>query len=306
MSNGNSGGLGVAPGVRPSEPRRDLASMRVSAQRGAASGDTESARFDVCVTLPMYNAESYLESTLASIIAFARTQPSWEFLFVDDGSRDHTREMLRRRLEALGVADQDLSARVRVVTHRANRGKGFAIRHAALASTAEHFLFTDGDLAYSPDQLPSLRDALNTSDVAIGCRAQPDGDFAAEPVRRVMGQVFNRLARMVIGLPLPDTQAGLKGFRRDAAQAIFARCRIADFAFDVEVLYLARRLGFRVKTIAARVSPVHASSGTSVRILRDPWIMLRSLISIPTVGFFGGYRLDRPVGAEARASVRMR
>lgn len=306
MSNDHGVGPGVAPGVRSPEPRSDHASTFSSADRVHASRGTESTRFDVCVTLPLYNAESYLDATFASVVAFARTQPSWEFLFVDDGSRDQTREMLRRRLEALSVADPDLAARLRVVTHRANRGKGFAIRHAALANTAEHFLFTDGDLAYSLDQLPALRDALNTSDVAIGCRAKPDGDFAAEPLRRVMGQVFNRLARMVIGLPLPDTQAGLKGFRREAALAIFSRCRIADFAFDVEVLYLARHLGFRVTTIAARVNQVHASSGTSVRILRDPWIMLRSLISIPTVGFFGGYRLDRPVCAEVRASVRMR
>ncbi|MBY0111187.1 MAG: glycosyltransferase [Phycisphaerales bacterium] len=245
----------------------------------------------MCVALPVFNAETSIDVTLKKVLEFARQHPTWEFVFVDDGSRDRTGQILRGRVLSLEVGDPEVAGRVRVISLRANRGKGFVIRHAALASTAECFLFTDGDLAYSLDQLDTLREALRTAEVAVGCRAQPSGDFAAEPARRIMGIVFNRLARLVTGLSLPDTQAGLKGFRGPAAREIFSRCRIADFAFDVEVLYLARRLGCSITRVTARVSGTHAASGTSVRIIRDPWVMLRSLVSIRTFSAMGRYQL---------------
>ena len=103
-----------------------------------------------------------------------------------------------------------------------------------------------------------------------------------------MGWTFNRLARLALGLPHPDTQAGLKGFRRDVARTLFARQRVAGFGFDVEVLYLARRLGYRVGEIPARVS-AGSYAASQVDLVRDPLRMFRDLVSIRWRGAIGRY-----------------
>src|SRR5205823_11116955 len=128
------------------------------------------------------------------------------------------------------------------------------------ACAGELVLFTDGDLAYSLDHLDQLVKALDRNDVAIGSRNLVQGATGHLSLRRrVLGWGFNRLARVIMDMPYSDTQAGLKGFRRDAAERIFAQSKVTDFTFDVELLYLAHRLGLSVGEVPARVSESHSA-----------------------------------------------
>ncbi|MBL0928242.1 MAG: glycosyltransferase [Phycisphaerales bacterium] len=237
----------------------------------------------VSVVLPVYNETRIIERTFTEVAAFARAHPFFRFLFVDDGSKDDTAAQLRRLMK---------SAPDNVAFHACpvNGGKGAAIRAGFARCDGDFILFTDGDLAYSLDHLPRLAEALRAADVAIGSRSLiPHEDRNVRLPRKVLGWGFNRLARAIIGLPHKDTQAGLKGFRRDAARRIFERQRLADFSFDVELLFLAHRFGYRVAEIPAHVCEGHASLGSNVRLLRDPLRMFANLLRIRWAAARGVY-----------------
>ena len=120
----------------------------------------------------------------------------------------------------------------------------------------EHLVvFMDGDMAYGLDHLDEMTLALRTHDVVIGSRREsPEERRNTRKFRRLSGWCFNRLVRLGLSLPYQDTQAGLKGFRLSAARAIFERVTLSGFAFDVEVLFIARRLGYSIAEIPARVA----------------------------------------------------
>jgi dolichyl-phosphate beta-glucosyltransferase len=189
-----------------------------------------------------------------------------EVLVVDDGSTDATVNVA----EAVAAADR----RVRVLSYRPNRGKGFAVRTGMLSAQGERLVFTDADGSYSPGDLDRLVAALARAPVAIGTRA---GDASGPVARRVASRVFNLAIRGALGLPFDDTQSGLKGFRRAAAQQIFSQTRVDGFAFDVEVLWLARQL--RLEVAEVRVQALDRQ-GSKVQIVADALEMLDEVWTI--------------------------
>ncbi len=257
---------------------------------GRAGAAPVALRGAVCVrvVLPVYGEGAHGTEVAAQVSAFAIDHPEFEFLFVNDGSRDDTAERV-----AAGI-DRRVVDRVRVRSYGINGGKGWAVLRG-VAELCEHardedaVIFTDGDLAYSLDHLRDLARALEGADVAIGSRREVGGEVGAHTARRWMGWLFNRMARWVVGWPCRDTQAGLKGFRASAARRIFAAVRETGFAFDVELLHIARRLGYRVAEVPARVSSFHRHIGSSVNLLRDPLRMVRSLARVSVNGALGVY-----------------
>jgi dolichyl-phosphate beta-glucosyltransferase len=174
-----------------------------------------------------------------------------EVLVVDDGSTDETANLVETRPEAAGSIP-GVRLHVRRVPHG---GKGAAVRAGMLAATGDLVVFTDADLATPPDQVPLLVAALANHDVALGSRIQPDGSDmrATQPAyRRLLGKVFHLLASIWVVGPVQDTQCGFKGFRRDAAQDLFARQRVTSIVFDVELIYLARRRGYSMAVVPIR------------------------------------------------------
>ena len=134
-------------------------------------------------------------------------------------------------------------------------GKGAAVRAGMLAADTDLVLFADADMATPPDQLPLLVAALADHDLALGSRIQPDGsDMRASqpPYRRLLGRAFHLLASAWAVGPVQDTQCGFKGFTREAAHDLFARQAITSIVFDVEVIYLARRRGYRIAIVPIR------------------------------------------------------
>ena len=229
--------------------------------------------------------------TLQKVMAWALTlRRSVEVLVVDDGSRDETRGVARAFIDAAVAAGEAVPAgvaptladskraarpRLRLVENGRNRGKGYSVRHGVAESEGNQVLFSDADLSTPIDDWALLDTALATADVAIGSRA-----LAASRVtrhqpryREAMGRIFNRIVQQLAVAGIQDTQCGFKLFRGDVAREIFARSQIDGFAFDVEVLHLAQRAGYRIAEVAVtwendertRVHPIFDSA----RMFRD-------------------------------------
>jgi dolichyl-phosphate beta-glucosyltransferase len=213
------------------------------------------------VILPCYNEVERLPGTLQALLAHLSAAPGEvEVLVVDDGSTDATVSVA----EAVAAVDR----RVRVLSYRPNRGKGFAVRTGMLAAQGELVVFTDADGSYSPSDLDRIVAALGQVPVAIGTRA---GGANGSLARRAASRAFNLAIRGTLGLPFGDTQSGLKGFRRPAAQQIFSQARVDGFAFDVEVLWLARQL--RLEVIEVHVQAMERE-GSKVQMVADALEML--------------------------------
>jgi dolichyl-phosphate beta-glucosyltransferase len=229
-----------------------------TAQAGLAPVRTAPA---LTVLLPCYNEAQRLPGTLQALLAHLSAAPGEvEVLVVDDGSTDATVSMA----EATAAADR----RLRVLSYGPNRGKGFAVRTGMLAAQGELVVFTDADGSYRPSDLDRIVAALDRAPVAIGTRA---GDASGPVARRAASRVFNLAIRGAVGLPFGDTQSGLKGFRRAAAQQIFSQARVDGFAFDVEVLWLARQLGLEVAEVHVQAME---RQGSKVQMVADALAML--------------------------------
>jgi dolichyl-phosphate beta-glucosyltransferase len=213
------------------------------------------------VILPCYNEAERLPVTLQTLLAYMSGVPGRvEVLVVDDGSTDATVMVA----QAVAAVDR----RVRVLSYQRNRGKGFAVRTGMLAAEGELIVFTDADGSYGPSDLERIVAALGEAPVAIGTRTS---GTSGQIARRAASRVFNLAIRGSLGLPFGDTQSGLKGFRRAAAQQIFSQTRVDGFAFDVEVLWLARQLRLEVAEVAVQAME---RQGSKVRMLADALTML--------------------------------
>lgn len=176
------------------------------------------------------------------------------------------------------------------MTYSQNRGKGYAIHQGIQYSESDYVCFLDSDLAYSLDHLEVLLDHLKVYDVVIGCRSLGHSHYQRiRFLRRLSGKIFNLLSQWILNLKFRDMQAGLKGFRRDAAQSIFARQTLTGFSFDVELIYLAEKYGYRIGEIPAQVSSHHANKQSKVNLLKDSLRMLGDLLIIRYRDWMGHY-----------------
>jgi Glycosyl transferase family 2 len=223
------------------------------------------------VVVPAFNEAKRLAESVArfdTAIAAGAVDPSrTEVVVVDDGSTDGTAELAERLLGHLPHAH--------VVRLESNVGKGGAIRAGIARSTGALVAFMDADMSIDPSQVPLLEEALRGNDVAIGSRTRP-GSPEERPgrLRMVMGRAFTRAVNAATRVDLGDTQCGFKGFRAPAARLLFHLSVVSGYAFDVEVLSMARRLGLSIAEV-----PVHWRHipGSRVRPLADAFMMARDV-----------------------------
>ena len=269
--------VAVAGAVRWGLHRRVLFRVVRSAHvplpdRPPAPGDRRAS-----VVIPAYNEASRIAATIDAVRAAV---DGVEVVVVDDGSTDGTGD-------AAKAAGADV-----VVVQPSNRGKGAAVRAGVLAAHGRTIAFTDADLAYSPDHLVGLLDAVEQGwDVVVGSRHHPGSStiVAASRLRRLGSDVVNWSTSMVLLGSYRDTQAGLKAFRSDVARTIFERSRIDGFAFDVEVFVVAERNGFSVHEVPVRVENTASST---VKVLRDGVRLGRDLFRIRRWAREGRYQRD--------------
>jgi len=250
------------------------------------------------VVVPAYNEELRLPDTLGQILAYLKRQPyRSEVIVADDGSADGTAALVER------MAEQHPSLWLLRLDHR---GKGFAVRAGALAADGDYVLLCDADLAVPIEEWERLRRYLTSDyDVAIGSREGLGARREGEPwYRHVMGRVFNLIVRVVAVGGIQDTQCGFKALRRATAADLFQRVRIygedaprvegaAVTAYDVELLYLARRRGYRIAEVPV---PWRYGTETKVSPVRDSWRNLRDVLAVRWYAIRAIYQdLDAPL-----------
>jgi len=226
------------------------------------------------VIIPAFNEEARLPGTLRAAYAWLRAHSveSFEILVVDDGSLDDTCERVLEMLPGM--------PELRLVQQTENRGKGAAVRRGMLEAKGDIRLFMDADHSTHINEMEKVWPAIEAgADVVAASRQHPDSDIDQRQswLREHMGQGFNLLMRGMVGLDMQDTQCGFKAFTADAAQAIFSRQKLEGFSFDVELLFLAHKLGF--KTVEIPVRWVNEPN-SRVRMLLDPMKMFVDLMRI--------------------------
>ncbi len=233
----------------------------------------------ISIVMPVYNEEHCIAESIRRVTAFMTLKNwTWELLIVSDGSKDGTDAIARK------AASQD--RHVRVLVSEKNLGKGATVRRGVLAAHGKTILVTDADLAAPIKEADKLLAAIDDgADVAIGSRAvRKEGCDVQQSWRRAFsGRIFNRIVGMLFLKGFKDTQCGFKAFKREAADAVFRAQKLDGFSFDVEILYLALKLGFKVKEV-----PVmwRAGAQSKVRVLRDSVRMVKDLFLLRKI--YGG------------------
>ena len=230
------------------------------------------------VVVPALNEEDRLPRTLERIVShLSRRRQGYELVVVDDGSRDRTAE----RAQAAGAT---------VLRNETNRGKGYAVRRGMLAARGARRLMTDADLSTPIEELDRLSARMDEGhDVVIGSRALPGARIEVRQpwYRENMGRFFNLFVRALAVPGVTDTQCGFKLFSGAAARDVFSAARLDGFSFDVEVLFLARRKGYRIAEV-----PViwRNDAATRVSLLRG-FLAFPDLLRIRANDWRGRYGL---------------
>jgi glycosyltransferase involved in cell wall biosynthesis len=234
------------------------------------------------IVIPAYNEDARLEDTLERVIGCIERR-GWdaEVLVVDDGSTDGTLDIVHHWMAKHSC--------MHLIRNPGNRGKGFSVRNGLLQASGEIVMFTDADLSAPIEEAERLFAALDDgADVAIGSRwLDKQRQIVHQPLyRRFFGRCFNYVTRKGMGLPYKDTQCGFKAFKREAAQTIFRLQTIERWGFDPEILFIARKLKYRVQEV-----PVTWGHDERSRIsyLKDGMKMLEEMAEIRGNSMRGRY-----------------
>ena len=240
---------------------------------------------DVSLVMASYNGIGEIEETLRKLQAYFEKQGYvHEVIVVNDGSSDDT----EAALHGFSLRYPEL----KILSNGRNMGKGYSIKKGVLEAKGRFIFYTDADLAYPIQGSEAFLKPLwaRTSDVVVGSRIHAASLFYLHPryfryvyQRHLMSRLFNWVVRATLGIRVMDTQCGFKGFTAETAKIIFSRVEISGFAFDVEVLLIAQRLGLRIMEIP--VTFAYSGEVSSVKIVKTACQAFWDLVKI--------YRRDR-------------
>ena len=219
------------------------------------------------IVIPAFNEEIRLPSTLQALADYLEGKKA-EILLVIEPSTDSTLVIARAFAESYPSC--------RILANDEQRGKGYAVKQGMLAAQGDIIFFMDADLSVPLATMDAfLAEFAERPDIAIlvGNRQHAGSDIVVDQnwLRRSMGQTFNRVVRLISGIPLRDTQCGFKAFRKNVVHDLFAAQTINGFAFDVEILLLARKRGYGMADFPVEW---HNSAASKVHILHDSLRML--------------------------------
>ncbi len=192
------------------------------------------------VIMPAFNLEKFISANLMTVESLLNGKLPFEIIIVDDGSTDNT----------AGVIAETAASHpaIRPVYLKRNVGKGAALREGFLASKGSYVLFLDADLDIPPEQIPAFFDAIKSLnvDMVLGSKHHPDAYIESYPWhRKIVSSVYYAIVKLLMNLPVRDTQTGLKLFKREVLEFAFHRLLVKEFAFDIELLVVAHEKGFK-------------------------------------------------------------
>ncbi|MFH1593069.1 MAG: dolichyl-phosphate beta-glucosyltransferase [Candidatus Omnitrophota bacterium] len=238
----------------------------------------------VSVIVPSYNEEELIEKTVNEIHAYlSKNSDKFEIILVDDGSTDSTLYIattLSRKLP-----------NIKVLSNNVNCGKGYSVRKGMLEATSEYALFTDADLSTPIDELDRFIPHFNNgAEIIIGSRALKNSRVIVRQslLRKFMGNVFNVLAQLILCRGIKDTQCGFKCFKSEIGRKLACLQRTSGFAFDAEILFLAKKHGYKVHEV-----PVtwRNRKNSRVTLVMSPVAMFLDLLRIRINDARGVYEL---------------
>ena len=225
------------------------------------------------IVIPAFNEAKRITETLSRIESYLKTQGyPYEIIVIDDGSTDKTGDLVRNRSAHNNA--------IRLLQNKKNMGKGYSVKRGMLEAQGEYLLFSDADLSTPIEEIEKLMPWFTRGyDIVIGSRGLLESNVVRHQpfYRERSGRVFNILVRFLIVKEIKDTQCGFKCFRQEAAKQVFKRQTVNGFCFDVEVIFIATQLGYKIKEV-----PIawYNSSETKVNILIDPLKMFLDLLKI--------------------------
>ena len=235
------------------------------------------------IVVPMYNEAKRMAGSVPRLIEYFEHQPySYEYVIVDDGSSDGTPDLAR---EYFGAGEN-----VNLIESHPNRGKGHAVKLGMLAARGKVILFLDANMSTPRSEDEKFLAWFDQGyQIVIGSRKMSGANITYhQPLwRESLGKVFTWLTNKIATNGLSDITCGFKAFTKEAAQALFSRSEIDDWSFDAEVLFVAQRMGYRIKEV-----PVtwHDIPGTKVRLWKDAIRSLNGLLKIRLNWMRGRYK----------------
>ena len=248
----------------------------------------------ISVVIPAFNEERRIRETIREVADYFSSQDEYvlrEIIVVDDGSSDGTYRLTEELKVTVG--------RLVPVRHVTNQGKGEAVRSGVLRCSGDFILFTDVDLSTPLRETGRLFEKIKDGfDIAIASRGLSESRLVIkQPAYREMsGRLFNLFVQLLFLPGIWDTQCGFKLFTAEAGRKVFAVTKIKGFAFDVEFLYLARKLGYRIAEVPVEWSD---DPDSRVRMTRDPLAMVRDLLGC----FLRASLNGKTVGLQAKKDV---
>jgi len=221
------------------------------------------------IIIPAYNEEKRISKTVARILEFfEKKKVDFEIIVVNDGSNDKTSEAVKIFR----------NKKIRLLEFSPNHGKGFAVKQGMLNAKGDIILFSDADLSTPIEEFDKLINYIKDFDVIIGSRSIKGANVVKHQpfYRELMGKIFNKIVRLFTIRGIIDTQCGFKIFNQKAAKDVFSRTRITGFGFDVEALFLAKILKYKIKEVPVtwindeqtKISPVKDSLKMFIEVLK--------------------------------------
>lgn len=230
---------------------------------------------EVSIIFPVFNEEKRVLKNLINSHSFMELlNIPYEIIVVDDGSRDDTAQIIKQLIK-------DKTAIV-FFSLKKNIGKGGAIRHGIMKSKGKFLFFSDVDLSVPISYIPKFVQAIDRGyDIAIASRRKKGAvvKIKQHPIRQTLGHIFTKLSTIIFDLEVTDVTCGFKAFSSKSAKMLFSQSKINHWAFDTEILYLARKRGLRLKEIPVQWSN---QKGTKVNLIND---IPRTLLDLITIRF---------------------
>src|SRR5262249_237457 len=227
------------------------------------------------IVIPAYNEEDRIGWTLTETFNYLdRQNYASEVIVVNDGSTDHTAETVRR-------FESRARGRLRLIENAGNRGKGYSVRNGMLQAAGEIALFFDADLATPTSEIIKVVEpiAKDNYDVVFGSRAIDRSLIGTHQssFRENIGRIGNLIQFVLTGLRFKDTQCGFKAFRREAARSVFKLQRIDGFGFDPEILFIAKKQGWRLLETPVRWNHIEGSKLNPITSPIKAWMEVSTI-----------------------------